>query len=70
MCKYIINTLTKAGYVTQLSDALIIQLNIFKYIDVITKKVLCNLSVNEEIWLWGNAMLLFGVIYHEGEQSD
>ena len=34
-----LNTSTKAVYVTQLSDALIIQLNIFKYSDGICKKV-------------------------------
>ena len=35
-----LNTSTKAVYVTQLSDALIIQLNIFKYSGGISKKVL------------------------------
>ena len=39
-----LNTSTKAVYVTQLSDALIIQLNIFKYIDGIGKKFIPNLS--------------------------
>ena len=34
-----LNTSTKAVYVTQLSDALIIQLNIFKYIDVSVKSL-------------------------------
>ena len=63
------NTSTKAVYVTQLSDALIIQLNIFKYIDGISKKFIPNLSIDEEIALWGNRMVLSGVIYHEGEQS-
>ena len=32
-----LNTLTKAVYVTQLSDVFIMQLNIFKYIDDISK---------------------------------
>ena len=47
------NTSTKAVYVTQLSDALTIQLNIFKYSDGISKKVVPNLSIDEEILLWG-----------------
>ena len=52
-CRYVdgcqkINTLTKAVYVTQLFDALIIQLNILKYIDGISKKVIPNLSIDEE----------------------
>ena len=48
------NTSTKAAYVTQLSDTLIIQLNIFKHIDGISKKFIPNLSIDEEISLWGN----------------
>ena len=64
-----LNTLTKAVYVTQLSDALITKLNIFKYVDGISKKFIPNLSIDEEISLWGNRMVLSGVIYHEGEQS-
>ena len=39
---------------SQLSDALIIQLNIFKHIDGISKKFIPNLSIDEEISLWGN----------------
>ena len=35
-----LNTSTKAAYVTQLFNSLIIQLNIFKYIDGISKKSL------------------------------
>ena len=54
---------------TQLSDALIMQLNIFKYSDGINKKIIPNLGVDEEISLWGNRIVLSGVIYHEGEQS-
>ena len=65
-----LNTSTKAVYVTQLSGALIIQLNIFKYIGGINKKVIPNLSIDEEIVLWGNTMVLSGVIYHKGQQSD
>ena len=49
-----LNTSTKAVYVTQLSDALIIQLNIFKYVDGISKKFIPNLSIDEEISLWGH----------------
>ena len=64
-----LNILTKTVYVTQLSDALIIQLNIFKYIDGITKKFIPNLSIDKEILLWGNRMVLSGVIYYEGGQS-
>ena len=64
-----LNTSTKAVYVTQLSNALIIQLNIFKYIDGITKKFIPNISVDEKIPLWGNRMVFSAAIYHEGEQS-
>ena len=60
---------TRAICVTQLSDALIIQLNIFKFIDGISKKVIPNLNIDEEISLWGNTMILSGIIYNEGEQS-
>ena len=63
------NTSTKAVYVTKLPDALIIQLNIFKYIDGISKRFIPNLSTDEEMSLWGNRMVLSGVVYHEGEQS-
>ena len=59
-----LNTLTKSVYVTQLSDALIIQLNIFKY-----KKFIPNLIIDEEILLWGNIMVLSGVIYQDVEHS-
>ena len=65
-----LNTSTKAVYVTQLSGALIIQLNILKYIGGINKKVIPNLSIDEEIAIWGNAMVRSGVIYHEWQQSD
>ena len=61
--------INKSCHVTQVSDSLIIQLNIFKYIDGISKKFIPNLSIDEEISLWGNRMVLSGVIYHEGEQS-
>ena len=64
-----LNTSAKAVYVTQLSDALIIQLTIFKYGDGISKKFIPNLSIDEEISLWGKRMVLSGVIYHEEEQS-
>ena len=60
-----LNTLTKAVHVTQLSDALIIQLNIFKDSDGISKKVVPNLNIDEVILLWGNRMALSGIIYHE-----
>ena len=56
--------------VTQLSDSLIIQLNIFKYIAAISKKVISNLNLYEEISLWRNKMLLSDIIYHGEEQSD
>ena len=64
-----LNISTRAVYVTQLSDALIIQLNIFKYSDGISKKAVPNLSTDEEISFQGNRMVLSGIIYHEGEQS-
>ena len=65
-----LNTSTKAVYVSQLSGALIIQLNIFKYIRGINKKVISNLCSDEEIVLWGNTVVLSGIIYHKGQQSD
>ena len=58
---------TKAVYFTQLSNALIIQLNIFKYIEGISKKFIANLSIDQEISLGGNRIVLPGFIYHEGE---
>ena len=64
------NTSTEAVYITQLSGGLIIQLKIFKFIEGINKKLIPNLSIDEEIVLWGNIMVLSGVIYHEGQQSD
>ena len=53
----------------KLSDALIMQLNIFKYIDGISKKFIPNLSIDQEISFWVNRMVLSGVLYHEGEHS-
>ena len=41
----------------------------FKHIDGISKNAIPNLSVDEEISIWGNRMVLSGVIYHEGQQS-
>ena len=61
-------TSKKAVYVTQLPDALIAQLNIFKYIGGINKKLILNLSIDEKIMLWGSAIVLSGVIYHEGQE--
>ena len=46
-----LSTSTKTVYATQLSDALIIQLNIFKYIDGISKKFIPDLSIDEELHL-------------------
>ena len=62
-----LDTSTKAVYVTQLFDALIIQLNIFKYIDGISKTFIPNLSIEEEISFWRNKVVLSGFIYLEGE---
>ena len=62
-----LNTSTKAVYVTQISGALIIQLNIFKYIDGISKTFIPNLSIEEEISFWRNKVVLSGFIYLEGE---
>ena len=62
-------TSTKAVYVTQLSDTLIIQLNIFKYSGDIIKKVVPNLGIDEEISVRGNRIVLASVIYHEGVHS-
>ena len=64
-----LNTSIKAVYVTQVSDTLIIQLSFFKYSGGISKKDVPNLSIDKEISLWGNRMVLSDVIYHEGEQS-
>ena len=64
-----LNKSTNVAYVTQLSHVLIIQPNIFKYIDGIRKKFTPDLSIDKEISLGGNRMLLFGAIYHEGVQS-
>ena len=36
---------------------------------MVSIKFILNLSIDEEISLWGNRMVLSGVIYHEGEQS-
>ena len=64
-----LNTSTKDVCVIQLSDALIIKLNVFKHLDGISKKYIPNLNIDEEISLWGKGRVLSGVIYHEGEQS-
>ena len=45
-----LNTSARSGY-TQLFDALIIQLSIFKYSDGINKKVVPKLSIDKEILL-------------------
>lgn len=47
-----LNTSTKAAYVTKLSDALIMQLNIFKCIGGIIK-VSTSLSIGKKILYWG-----------------
>lgn len=57
------NTSTKLVYVTRLHDAA------YKYSGGISKKVVPNLSIDEEILFLGNGMVLSAVIYHEGEQS-
>ena len=67
-----LNTPTKAVYIlqlsVQLSDALIIQLNIFKYIDGISKRFIPNLSIDEEISLWGKEQY-FPVLFIIRENS-
>ena len=67
-----LDTSPNAVYVTQLSDALIIQLNIFKYNDGITQTFIPNLSIDEEISLWYFLLLfimressLIGNIIHQ-----
>ena len=55
----------KAEYFTQLSDALIVQLNILKYIGGVCKKVIPNLGIDQEVSLWGNWMVMFGIITRE-----
>ena len=64
-----LNTSTTASYVTQLSDTLVIQLNIFRYIDGVGEQFIPCSSIDVKISLWGHRMVLSGVIYHEGEQS-
>ena len=59
------NSSAKAGYVPHLSEALTIQLNIFKCVDGISEKFIPSLSIDEEILLWVNKMVVSGVIYHE-----
>ena len=39
-------------------------INIFKYIDGISKKLISNLSFDEEISLWKNRIVLSRAIYH------
>ena len=46
-----------------------IQLNLFKHIGGIIQRVIPNSSIDGEISLWGNRIVLSGVIYHEPEQS-
>ena len=65
-----INSCTKAYYVTHISDFVIIQLNIFKYIDGAIKKMIPTLRIDEEIYLWGNTMTLHAIIYHVGQQAN
>ena len=48
---WMLNTSTKAVCVRQLSDTLIIQLNVFEYFDCISKKFIPSLSINEEVSL-------------------
>ena len=64
--------MSKVEYINkslELSAALIIQLNIFKYTECTSKKFIPNLIIDEEISLWGNRIVLSDVIYHEAEQS-
>ena len=65
-----LNTAAKTVQVIQLSDALIIQLNIFKCSSDISKKVVPNLRIEDEILLSGNRMVQFDIIYHDEEQSQ
>lgn len=64
-----LNTLTKAVKVMLLSDALIIQLNISKYIDSIIKKFILNLNIDEQISIRGNRVRennsIAGIIHRE-----
>ena len=41
----------------------------FQVFDDISEKFIPSLSIDEEISLWSNGMVLSGVIYHGGEQS-
>ena len=60
-----LNASIKTVYVTQLSEVLIMQLNIFKYSVGISKQVVLNLSINKEILLRGNRMVLSGLKMRE-----
>ena len=64
--------MSKVEYINkslELSAALIIQLNIFKYTECTSKNLIPNLIIYEEISLWGNRIVLSDVTYHEAEQS-
>ena len=65
-----INSCTKAYYVTHISDFVIIQLNIFKYVEGAIKKMIPTLMIDEEIYLWGNTITLHAIIYHVGQQAN
>ena len=60
-----LSTSTEVVHVSQWCEELIMQLNIFKCMCGISKK----LSISEEISFVGNRMLFTGIIYHEGKQS-
>ena len=66
MCRW----MSKVEYISKscLSrSALIIQLNIFKYIDVISRKFFPNFRIDEGTSLWRNRIILSGVIRLTGK---
>ena len=54
-------------YQQQLSRSRTLQLNIFKYIDVISRKFIPNLIIDQKISLWRNRMVLSRVIRLTGK---
>ena len=63
-----LNPSMKVVCVTKLSNTLIVQLKILKYIDSISSFFISNLGIDEEISYCSNRMVFSGVIYHEEEQ--
>ncbi|MCH2406271.1 MAG: ubiquitin carboxyl-terminal hydrolase, partial [Nitrosopumilus sp.] len=65
------DTSNKVDLISETSDVLIFQLKLFKYIREYntTTKVIPNLTVDEDLHLFGQYWTLHGIIYHQGEQA-